>query len=560
MTKLRSSALMACLLGFAAATACGGDDSPPANTAGKGGTGGSTGGKGGSGGSTGGKGGTSGAGGSTGGTSSGGKGGSTGGTSSGGKGGSGTGGSTGGTGTGGSGNEGGMPEGGTGNEGGGGNVSGCTIYDSAREVMDIPTDVDSNVDFGSADEMTLTSDKTWRISGRIYVPDGKTLNIDACTLIVATGKPNAGSLFVMRGGKLNAVGTPDEPIVFSSEDYHYHSNARWGGVVLLGKAPIAPTPTDITNATTPQRVFEGIEDTRATYGGDDPEDDSGTLQYARIEYGGDIIVADKEVNGLTLGGVGRGTTVNHVMIKRQGDDCIEFFGGTADVDHLICENTGDDMFDTDEGYTGHLQFLFGRLTTTGTSSDPNGFEWDGNQQWGTFTPAGVDAHGGTPHASNATLCGLGSSAGVSAHGAVLRRNFDSAGGTLVRNTIITGFDDGYDVRDDEGATTAAYFGLDHSLFFDNFKSNVAPVEVDPGNDFGFDELAFFADAANSNDTTKPAGFDCYTNPPHPFPDTTVDGAAAGDGFKTPTADYVGAFKDASDNWMTGAWVDWSSGS
>src|SRR6185503_12123604 len=92
-------------------------------------------------------------------------------------------------------------------------------------------------------------------------------------------------------------------------------------------------------------LFEGITDERARYGGTDVADNSGSLQYVRIEYGGDIIVSDKEINGLTMGGVGNGTIIDHVMVKRTRDDCFEWFGGTVNADHLICENTGDDMFD-----------------------------------------------------------------------------------------------------------------------------------------------------------------------------------------------------------------------
>jgi hypothetical protein len=442
----------------------------------------------------------------------------------------------------------------------------CDIY-GARPVEDIPTTTAGTatvVDFGSAATMTLTHDKTWRINGRIYVPSGKTLEIEPCTLVVATPKPNAGSLFVARGGKIMAVGTPDEPIVFSSTDNRYHSSARWGGLVLLGRAPIG-----MSNGSTgtPERIFEGLSEPLATYGGTDADDNSGTMQYVRIEYGGDIIVADKEINGLTMGGVGRGTTLDHIMVKRQGDDCFEWFGGNVNADHLICENSGDDMFDTDEKYKGYLQFLFGRLLTTGTSSDPNGFEWDGNQAWtAPFTdPADHLVDGGTPHASNATLCGLGANGGVVAHGAVLRRDFDVAGGTLITNSILTGFNDGYDARDNVGTNVAPIININHSLFFENgtflpaATNLLAPAETGAANDLSFDEIAYFNDAANSNSETKPAGFDCYSDPPHPFPNTTVTGAAAPAGFKDTAANYVGAFRNASDNWMTGAWVDWSSG-
>ncbi len=550
MRRFQHGTWLACLVGsIVLASACGDEDSDnPANNGGKGGSGGDNGG-GGTGNSAGDEtGGTSGTGGDTGGTA---------GTAGTGRGGAGAGGTDNPGGDGGVGNEGGVGTGGT----GGMPPEACEIYDLNRPVQNIPTDNDGNIDFGSGATMELTNDKTWRINGRIFIPSGKTLEIGPCTLVVATPKPNAGSLFVSRGGKLNAIGTANEPVVFSSEDFRYTSTARWGGIVMLGRAPIGGTSG---GTGTPERIFEGLSDARATYGGSDANDNSGTIQYTRIEYGGDIIVADKEINGLTMAGVGAGTTLDHIMVKRQGDDCFEWFGGTVNADHLICENSGDDMFDTDEKYTGHLQFLFGRLRTTGTSADPNGFEWDGNQAWTApfADPADHLVDGGTPHAANATLCGLGANAGVVAHGAVLRRDFDVAGGTLLRNTIITGFNDGVDTRDNVGTNAAPIVAWDHSLFFENGFSGtnvIAPAETGAGNDLSFDEIAFVNDAANANGTTKPAGFNCYANPPHPFPNAAVAGIAAGAGFKTPAADYVGAFEDAGDNWMTGLWVDWSSG-
>ena len=308
-----------------------------------------------------------------------------------------------------------------------------------------------------------------------------------------------------------------------------------------------------------------------TYGGTDVDDDSGSMRYVRIEYGGDIIVSDKEVNGLTLSGVGRMTDIDHIMVKRYRDDCFEFFGGTVNAHHLVCENTGDDMFDTDELYRGHLQFLFGRLNTPGTSADPNGFEWDGNQVY----PASA-AHS-VPRAANATLCGFGAPVGAAAYGALLRRNNDV--GTSIVNTIITGFDNGLDTRDNVGTDVAPRLAWTHSLFFENFRNNyahpttgaVTPASNDPTNgalgtnngDAAFDEFAWITATANMNSDVKPAGFDCYsdvgTAPRHPFPAARVAGIAAGAGFNDPDADFVGAIENVSDNWMTGLWIDWSLG-
>ena len=541
MKRLQYGTWLACFAGCVAlASACGDEDSDnPANTGGKGG------GSGDSGGGTGGsKGGSSGQAGSD---TTGGKGGS------GGKGGAGgtTGGSAG------SDNPGG---GGQGNEGGGGTggmgPEECNIYDTTRPVEDIPVDSMGNVEFPASNTLTLTADTTWRINGRVFVGSGKTLDIEPCTLVVGTRKGSAngaGTLFISRGGKLNAIGTANDPIVFSSDDHTFHPQAPWGGVVLLGDAPVGDASA--TPQTPETRLFEGLTDERARYGGDDLTDNSGTMQYVRIEYGGDIIVSDKEINGLTFSGVGSGTTIDHIMVKRTRDDCFEWFGGTVSAHHLICENPGDDMFDTDERYRGYLQFLFGRINVPGTSADPNGFEWDGNQSLLTAPERSQ------PKAANATLCGFGSSLGPAAFGALLRRNLQTP--TRLVNTIVTGFDNGFELRDNQGTTAAPTIDWTNSLFFENFRNNPTFTTEASDNDMGFDELAFINDAARSNGTTKPAGFDCLsdpgTAPAHPAPNARVAGGMPGTGFATPGANYVGAFEDEGDNWMTGLWVDWTLG-
>jgi len=576
MKKLQHSAWLGCVLGgVVLASACSGDDSDNPASAGTSAKGGS-GAKAGSGGS-GAKAGKGGSGNEGGGDESGGTGGS-GNSSSGGKAGKG-GSSSGGSGnsgaTGGTGNEGGTGEGATGNVGGDDTVAGmggmpvepevCDVY-ATREIVNIPADVDGNVDFGGEDSLTLTSDKTWRINGRTFVGDGKTLNIDPCTLIIGTRKPNAGSLFIMRGGKINAVGTKDKPIVFSSDDFQFHPSAPWGGVVLLGKSVVGPNVGVALG--TQEKLFEGMTDVRATFGGNDVHDDSGTMSYVRIEYGGDIIAADKEVNGLTLGAVGDGTTLSHIMVKRQMDDCFEFFGGTVNADHLICQDTGDDMFDTDLDFRGHLQFVFGRVLTYGTSGDPNGFEWDGNQD----NQAGSE-EAGTPQVANATVCGLGVKAPAVGFGAVFRRRLQL--GTSLINTIVTGFDAGTDTRDAVGTTTPMepIISWTHSLFFGNFGTlpgTANPAGFDnyavPGesdNDGSFDEVAWLTDPTfentngDDNETllgVAPEGFDCYTTPPT-MPNAKITGGAPGDGFDT-SADFVGAVEDADHNWMTGTWVNW----
>jgi hypothetical protein len=223
--------------------------------------------------------------------------------------------------------------------------------------------------------------------------------------------------------------------------------------------------------------------------------------------------------------------------------------------HLICENPGDDMFDTDERYRGYMQFLFGRINVPGTSADPNGFECDGNQSLLTAPERSQ------PKFANATLCGFGTSLGPAAFGALVRRNNQT--GTRFVNTIITGFNNGFETRDNHGTTDAPSFEWTNSLFFENFTNNPTFTTEGTDNDMGFDELVFINNATRANGVDKPAGFNCLsdpgTPPTHPFGNARVAGAAAGTGFVDEAADYVGAFEDPDDNWMTGIWVDWALG-
>ena len=421
-----------------------------------------------------------------------------------------------------------------GGEGGGPAVVPCDIY-GERPIKVIPADADGNIT-----ATVLTADTVWSLNDRLFVPAGETLTIEPCTRIEGTPKPNAGSLFVMQGAKLEAVGTADAPILFTSED-HAFSDTPWGGVVLLGNAPIGPKVAD---EVTPVRIYEGMTDERASYGGDDPD----VLQGAAVV--GRVVTepAAKEINGLSFGAVGNKTVIDHIMVKDQADDCFEWFGGTVNANHLICQNSGDDMFDTDEGFKGHIQYLFGRNLVEGSSSDPSGFEWDGNQPLLTAPLAAL----GIPQASNATLCGFKASSKVS-YGAVLRRSLGE--GTLIQNAIITGFNFGVDARDNVGTTAAPLVSWTNSLFFEQVTADGASATDDDTKDGAFDENAWLAvaESANTVGGDAPAGFDCYAEVPVP-PTTVTEGATPGTGFDD-KGTFVGAFGD--ENWATGGWVDWS---
>jgi hypothetical protein len=221
--------------------------------------------------------------------------------------------------------------------------------------------------------------------GWIYVEAGATLTIEPGTIIKGSNKSYDGreaaqgsSLIITRGAKIMAQGTRTEPIVFTSAQPQGQRRASdWGGIILCGKAK--------NNATGGTMTIEGgIE---ADHGGTDDNDNSGVLQYVRIEFGGYPYAVDNEINGLTLGSVGRGTTIDHVQISYSGDDSFEWFGGTVNAKHLIAYHGWDDDFDTDNGFSGRLQFLLGvRDPKIADQSNSNGFESDNNSSGSTSEP------------------------------------------------------------------------------------------------------------------------------------------------------------------------------
>ena|GEM_PF-997638 len=433
----------------------------------------------------------------------------------------------------------------------------CDIYgERANGIQEIPHDAEGNI---TTDH--LTSDTVWSLAGRWFVKPGHTLTIDPCTLIEGSSKPNAGSLFVPQDAKIHAVGTKNAPIVFTTTTHEFISGGPWGGIVLIGKAAVAR----VNETPTYTRTYEGYTDPRTKFGLTNPadfdnNDSSGEMQYVRVEFGGDLIVEGKEINGLSFCGVGAGTTISHIEVKDQQDDCFEFFGGTVNADHLICQNSGDDMFDTDLGYRGHLQYIFGRTLVEGTSSDPNGFEWDGNQD----DLAAPEDELAQAHISNATLCGLNKTGSSVSFGGVIRRNV--ASGTSLLNAIITGFDNGIDLRNHVGTNADPYVSWTNSLFFGQRLSNGQSATDDDSSpadntsslkgDYGFVEDTYLNDAANKDTLggDAPAGFNCYAEVPK-APTTAVAGGTPAAPFKT-NAKFIGAGDFNGDGWNSGSWIEW----
>ena len=172
------------------------------------------------------------------------------------------------------------------------------------------------------------------------------------------GSTGQTALVVARGAKLEAIGTASDPIIFTYKDDAVDDKAsvnlrgQWGGLIMLGKARLNTVPNE--------KSIEGIptSEARGKYGGSDDADNSGTLKYVSIRHGGVDIGAGNEINGLTLGGVGNKTVIEHVEVIANKDDGIEFFGGTVNTKWLVVSLCGDDAVDYDQGYRGKNQFVF----------------------------------------------------------------------------------------------------------------------------------------------------------------------------------------------------------
>lgn len=222
-----------------------------------------------------------------------------------------------------------------------------------------------------------TSDNIYLIKGYLYVTAGAKLTIQAGT-IVKGEKASKGTLIVERGGKIEAIGTSTNPIVMTSDQAPgERTYGDWGGLIICGKAQI--------NVAGGQAQVEGGP--RSYYGGTDDADNSGTLQYVRIEFAGIPLVQDKETNGLTLGAVGSGTTIDHIQVSYCGDDSYEWFGGTVNCKYLVAFRGWDDEFDTDYGFRGKIQFAIGlRDALIADASTSNGFESDNDGSGSNNTP------------------------------------------------------------------------------------------------------------------------------------------------------------------------------
>ncbi|MFK7970426.1 MAG: T9SS type A sorting domain-containing protein [Bacteroidia bacterium] len=333
----------------------------------------------------------------------------------------------------------------------------------------------SDADINTGDTVTWTKDNVYFLTERVFVDSGAVLNIEAGTVV--RGNPGTGSnataLIVARGGQIFARGSYFDPIIFTAAnddlanpvDIRPGTKGLWGGLIILGNASLNSTPGSTE--------IEGLPsgDARSQYGafpnGDTNDDDnSGVINYVSIRYGGASIAPNNDINGLTLGGVGRGTTVDYVEVIFNFDDGVEFFGGTVNTKHLLVAFCGDDSYDYDEGFRGKGQFWV--AIQSDTTGDRCG-EHDGGTKPETAQPYA------TPEIYNATYIGRG---GGSGKRMITFR--DNAGGVYC-NSIFVDQDKGIDIEilgtgtDCYDRYKAGELKLENNIFW-NVGGN-APLEI-----------------------------------------------------------------------------------
>ncbi|SEK95247.1 right-handed parallel beta-helix repeat-containing protein [Parapedobacter koreensis] len=248
---------------------------------------------------------------------------------------------------------------------------------------------------------TWTADNIYILDGRVVVDEGVTLTIEPGTIIKAEDgqEANASALIVDQGGRLLANGTATQPIIFTSVNdgiqpgetestLDVEDSGQWGGVILLGRAPIS------FDASSGEAIIEGIPGglSYGNYGGDNPTDNSGSLQYISIRFSGVALAPDSEIQGLTLGGVGSGTVIRNIEIYSNNDDGVEWFGGTVNVENLLVYGQQDDGIDIDQAYSGTISNAY----VIQTASSGSAFEIDGPEgsATGSFTLRNITVDAG----------------------------------------------------------------------------------------------------------------------------------------------------------------------
>lgn len=397
-----------------------------------------------------------------------------------------------------------------------------------------------------------TCEASYLLGGYVTVKDGATLTIDPGTVIRGDA---TSALVITREGRIDARGTRDQPIVFTSvAPPGSRAAGGWQGVVLLGKARI--------NVDSGEREFEGlpVSDPAYRYGGSDDTHDCGALMYVRIEFAGRELQPNQELNSLSLAACGSKTKVEYVQTHIGKDDGIELFGGTVSLKHIVTTGADDDSIDWDEGYRGRIQFAAIRQHDLTGAGDSNAIEASNRLGVAAATPVA------SPLVYNVTMIGDRDSYNV-VRALALK---DGTHGEL-RNIVAIGFASAaIDVASEESvaALSASPPGLSiaNSLFYEIGPDAISffptPDAGESAADGNFDEAAFFSRPEHALsfgvDPQLPSAYD--TAAPGWVPPADSPAAAGGtvppdDGFFDTSAAYLGAFVPGGDDWTAG-WTDY----
>lgn len=297
-------------------------------------------------------------------------------------------------------------------------------------------------------EVILDPGTTYKLTGSLVVNAGAKLTIPAGTRI--EGTTGTSYIAVAQDGKIYVNGTAQNPVVMTSVQAASGQGApgQWGGLVICGRAPIN------------KGLTASAEVSELTYGGNIANDNSGSIRYLRIEYSGFAYNSEKEFNGLSLFGVGNGTSIEFVQVHEGADDGIEFFGGTVNTKYLVSNSNEDDQFDWTEGWNGTNEFWYGKL---GLGRGHRGIEADNNSINHLASPIA------NPTIANMTLIGLGDQGGEPQ--AIKLRVGTKA---MFNNLVLSNFKVGFDVQHDESVS----YVTDGSLRATNVKfENIQTLSV-----------------------------------------------------------------------------------
>lgn len=388
-------------------------------------------------------------------------------------------------------------------------------------------------------DLTLTAGKLYSLSGAVFVGGD---NTDSATLTVEPGVTVFGAsgndyLVVSRGSKIEASGTESKPITFTSRQHVVSglsagTAGQWGGMILLGNASSTKCPQD--NSACALQV-EGAQE-GAVFGGTNDADNSGTLRYVRVMHGGFEIAPDNELNGITFGGVGSGTTVEYLQVHKNADDGVEFFGGSVNAKYVVLTGIQDDSVDWDNGYRGKMQFVL--VKHAADNSDANrGIEGDGDGGQGTAYS--------NPIIANMTIIGNGFDTTKTDSEGVLLRDQTNA---QLYNFVVTGAaGECFEADLSDGDTTL----LNNMNGTNNpqlvFSHSVLACKENIKNSGDFDQVAWFTSQTNNTLLDENASVlnGIYTT----NTTTPADMPAVDSFFKA--VDFIGAVKDADNNWTSG---------